>query len=294
MHDPDIPLLVDSDDDSDEDDIPSTQKHIRPVPARKNTFDRVPMSNVYVMHVGKAGYPGEEVLDNIRARRVQTVCLPMVNDWIRDDAFTGWIFLKVATEGTEDANKLNYVSLAVKTNRPVTMEPRGKCDCEGHHDSERMMHVSFEEVRRFSPVRVSFCNGKGPYLLPVGDEAVALEAALASGRMVESDEARCARHNASRSEEKDKYGLTTYSTERVLLDKGRGTRANERLRGAQSQGGEAPGGGVLLHTPVDTTQRTYQRTCVAREDVVRASTGPPPTTTMEWTGWSGTARGFDN
>jgi hypothetical protein len=92
------------------------------------------------------------------------------------------------------------------------------------------MRVGFAEVRSFSKVRVSYTHGRGPFVLPVGDEAARLEAALQCGLLVESDEARQKRHNSSRAEEKDKYGLTTYSTARIRWDVGKGTRHEERLR----------------------------------------------------------------
>ena len=200
---------------------------------------RASFSNVYVLALGHADLPGETLIEGILNRTVQHVCLPISDSWLVNaspsdkdhayrEAFTGWLFLKVARRGSLNLSGCDYVQVAVKTLDDVA--GRYDCDCPGGHDPVRMMHVGFAEVRRFSKVRVSYTHGRGPFVLPVGDEASRLEAALQRGLLVETDEARQKRHNSSRAEEKDKYGLTTYSTARIRWDMGKGTRQEERLR----------------------------------------------------------------
>jgi hypothetical protein len=205
----------------------------------KEDLARASFSNVYVLAVGRTDLPGEDLIEGILKQTIQHVCLPLSDSWLLNanpcdkdhaymDAFTGWLFLKVARRGARDAASCDYVQVAVKTKDDHAA--RGQCDCEGGHDPKRMMQVSFEEVRRFSKVRVSYTHGRGPFALPVGDEAAHLGAALQRGIIVESDDARQLRRNACRVEEKDKYGLTTYSTARNHLDKGQGTRHEQRKR----------------------------------------------------------------
>ncbi len=72
---------------------------------------RASFSNVYVLALGHADLPGENLIEGILNQTVQHVCLPMSDSWLVNahpsdkdnayrDAFTGWLFLKVARRGT--------------------------------------------------------------------------------------------------------------------------------------------------------------------------------------------------
>ena len=184
-------------------------------------------ANVYVLEVGSDECPGDKVLEGIKTRSVRHLCVPGVHEWLRTD-FNGWLFLKISRRGCKDESGCNYVSLAVKVGHTEPAGEHPTCACTGQHYPGSAVRVAFSEAMTFSKVRVSYSCGRGPYQMPVGDEAASLQAALARGRLVESPEDRLTRYNASRDEITDKYGLIQHSTARVMLDTGKGTHAEAR------------------------------------------------------------------
>lgn len=189
-------------------------------------------SSVYVVQVGSESCAGDELIASMRLRETPRLCVPRhADEWLEpgdEDLFSGWLFLKPAytliTETTQ------YVSVAILVGVPVAHDSSIHCDCHPEHDDLAMMQITFLEMRTFHPVRVAYTHWRGPYTLPVGDEATRLAAALDRGKPVESIEERIQRHNASRQVVKTKYDMDTYSTARVLLDVGKGTRAEDRKR----------------------------------------------------------------
>jgi hypothetical protein len=151
------------------------------------------MSKVYVMEVGSLHCPGDTMITRIMNRELQSVCVPHDSP-MRDEASEDndrWVFLKPSSAGVGDVCALQYVTLAVRLNEMVAHDG-ADCDCEGRHDECMMGVGNFEAIRRISPVRVAYSNGRGPYPLPVGDEAN-LKAALVRGRIIDSPEAQLAR-----------------------------------------------------------------------------------------------------
>ena len=221
------------------------EDQLLPFTPPRTAYQHVRATNVYVMDVGTASSPGARILDCIRKQETQRVCLPMTWPFAWGGGYNEWIFLKVAAAGNVDPANLNTVSLAVRVTRWGVQDPSFVCDCEGGHDPARMLQAEFAEVRRFHPVRVAYCtDGRGPYVLPRGDEATNLMAALDRGKIVESEEARRTRQNATREVVQDKYGLDTHVTKRTNMDAGKGSRKEERaraskLREAKHQAGEA-------------------------------------------------------
>ena len=183
-------------------------------------------ANVYVLEVGSDECPGDTVLEGIKTRSVRHLCVPGVHEWLRTD-FNGWLFLKLSRRGCEDDSGCNYVSLAVKVGHTEPSGEHPTCACTGRHYPGSAVRVAFSEARTFSKVRVSYSCGRGPYQMPVGDEAASLQAALDRGRLVESPEDRLTRYNASREEITGKYGLIQHSTARVMLDTGKDTRGSK-------------------------------------------------------------------
>ena len=184
------------------------------------------LTNVWVLEVGSERYPGDVFIKDIATRKVRQICFPhaFVGPFAPKD-FPNTVFLKPSPTGVDDQRTLGYGTVAISFNMIVDYSPTVGCAC---HDEQHMLCLTFEEIRRMSPVRVSYTNGSGPYALPAGDEAERLLAALETAAYVEDPEARRARVDAAREVRTNKYGLTVYSKQRVVVDKGVGTRALER------------------------------------------------------------------
>jgi hypothetical protein len=182
----------------------------------------VNLSNVLVYEIGDVDNPGDHLLQRILKRDITSLCVPPPHAWGVAADFQGWLFLKVADEGATDDRSLDYVTVAVQI-ASIVRNTVG-VSCKGN-----LSHViTFREIRKFAPTRVVYKAGTGPYLLPVGDEAVRLGDRLANARIVESPEAARQRYDAKRPMVMNKYGFEQPTTQRVQGEFGKGTRKAAR------------------------------------------------------------------
>ena len=108
------------------------------------------------------------------------------------------------------------------------LKPGSLCDCHGPQVGNTRYQLSFGEVKKFTPTRVTYSASKGPYLLPVGDEAMKLADRLENAKTVESKEAAALRYESLRPMVLNKYGFLQPTTQRVEGAFGKGTRKQAR------------------------------------------------------------------
>ena len=231
------------------------------------------MTNVWVYEVGSAKYPGDEMILHIATRKLRRLCFPAVFlDAGMPPGFPATMFLKPSPNGIVNSAAVGFVTVAITFGTwDLDYNPDVQCDCTDAHDCDTHTVLDFDEVRRMSPVRVSYTNGRGPYHLPIGDEVSRLVAALENAAFVEDDVAHRARVDAARVVETNKYGLVVYSTPRSGVLQGKGTRAQERARGKQARLAKMLAGGPFLTARTHRVGVAVDVCCEARDCASRFS-----------------------
>ena len=203
------------------------------------------MTNVWVLEVGCKEYPGDLLIKDIAQRQLRQLCFPRVFLNEMPVGFPPTLFLKPKQASVQSVAAVGYVTVAITMHNALQDQRAVACDCPGSHDSVKNVCIDFSEVRRMSPVRVSYTNGRGPYQLPVGDEVTRVVAALATAAYVEDEVAHRDRIDARRTVVTNEFGLLVYSKPARGMDQAKGTRALERARAKQARMAKQQAGGAF-------------------------------------------------